>query len=217
MFQFVRKMTPLSLFLFLLFLASCSTVSAPEESGTSSEGSEEPVVKYGVTVKSGPMDEVLLKDYAPEPSLEVPKTYVPKAGFPVIDVHTHVYATNPEELDAWVNTMDRVGIDVTVVLTGATGKRFEELAELYLTRYPDRFQLYCGIDTEEIDDPGYPDRAVAELDRCYEKGARGVGEASDKGWGLDGNADSHRPRGERLHPDDARLAPFWERCAEHSL
>ena len=81
-------------------------------------------------------------------SLVVAETHVPKASVDAVDVHTHVYAKTPEELTEWVKTMDQVGIDVTVVLTGAVGAEFDQLADLYLTRYPERFQLYCGVDVD---------------------------------------------------------------------
>jgi predicted TIM-barrel fold metal-dependent hydrolase/rubredoxin len=56
-----------------------------------------------------------------------------------------------------------------------------------------------------------------ELERCYSMGARGVGELVDKGWGFGSNEDNPLPRQERLHPNDARLDPFWEKCAELEL
>ena len=128
--------------LVLLFF-SCQPPAERTE-GQKSEPSE-PVVKYGVTVKSGPMDSVLVKDYTPSSSLVVPESHVPTARFPVIDVHTHVYARTPEQVEEWVQTMDQVGIETTVILTGAVGQRFDDLVELYLVPYPNRFQLYCGI------------------------------------------------------------------------
>ncbi len=108
--------------------------------------------------------------------------------------------------------MDEAGIEKTVILTGATGARFDALVELYLKRYPTRFQLFCGIDTTDIDKPDYPQRAAAELERCYRKGARGTGELSDKGLGFGGTAGI--PRDKRLHPNDPRLDLFWDKCAE---
>jgi predicted TIM-barrel fold metal-dependent hydrolase len=158
------------------------------------------------------MDTILLKDWAPKTSVVAPETSVPKARYPVIDVHAHVNARTPEEVAAWVKTMDEVGIEMTVVLTGATGAEFDKLADLYLKPYPNRFQLWCGIDTTDFDKPGYPERAAAELARCYKKGARGTGELSDKGWGYGQNTNA--PRDGRLHPDDPRLDLFWNKCAE---
>jgi predicted TIM-barrel fold metal-dependent hydrolase len=68
------------------------------------------------------------------------------------------------------------------------------------------------LERRDFEKPDYPQRAVAELVRCYKQGARGVGELSDKGGGLSRQTDL--PRDRRLHPDDARLDPFWEKCAE---
>jgi predicted TIM-barrel fold metal-dependent hydrolase len=158
------------------------------------------------------MEGISLKDYAPESSLIVPEHHPAKAKYPAIDVHAHVYATTPQEVAEWVRTMDETGVQTTVVLSGATGAQFDHLVELYLKPYPGRFILYCGLDTKDIKAPDYPQRAVAELERCYRKGARGVGEMSEKGSGYARGGPV--PRAERLHPDDPRLAPFWQKCAE---
>ena len=166
----------------------------------------------GVRAAPGPMDAVALKDYAPKPSLIVPETSVPKARYPAVDIHTHVTARTPEEVREWVRTMDEVGIETSVVLTGATGAEFDKLADLYLKPYPTRFQLYCGLERRDIDKPDYPERAALELARCYQRGARGVGEITDKGGGL--TRDTKLPRDKRLHPDDPRMDRFWQKCAE---
>ncbi len=158
----------------------------------------------GVDAAPGPMDAIALKDYAPRSSTVLAETSVPKARYPAIDAHAHVLAKTPEEVRDWVRTMDEVGIERTVVLTGATGAEFDRLVELFP---PNRFQLYCGLDTTNVDQPDYPERAARELARCYQRGARGVGELSDKGRGFGG----------RLHPDDPRLNTFWRKCAELKL
>ena len=119
-------------------------------------------LKFGVKVQPGPMDSILLKDYAPESSLVVPETRVAKARFPVIDVHTHSGQSGvrtPQDVDQWLRTMDEVGIETTVVFTGATGAEFDRQAELF-SRYPKRFQLYCSLDTTGLEDPDYPQRAA---------------------------------------------------------
>ncbi len=59
---------------------------------------QQPTRKSGVQVQPGPMDSVLVKDYAPESSLVVPQTKIDKARFPVIDVHTHTGQANYEAL-----------------------------------------------------------------------------------------------------------------------
>ena len=175
-------------------------------------------VKYGawggpgVSAGPGPMDVILVKDYAPRSLVVTRETFVPKPKYPAIDCHVHVVAKTPEEIADWVKTMDEVGMETSVVLTGATGKSFDDLVELLPKKYPGRFLLYCGLDRTDVDKPDYPKRAVAELERCYNKGARGVGELSDKGWGFTRQTDLDRSK--RLHPDDPRMDPFWDKCAE---
>jgi predicted TIM-barrel fold metal-dependent hydrolase len=166
----------------------------------------------GVDPRPGAMDAIALKDYAPKTSLIVAGNTVSKAKYPAIDVHTHLNAKTPADVREWVRTMDEVGIQTSIILTGATGEQFDKLVDLYLKPFPTRFQLYCGLDTRDMDKPDYPDRAAAELMRCYRKGARGVGELTDKGMGYSRATDL--PREKRLHPDDPRLNAFWDKCAE---
>jgi uncharacterized protein len=79
------------------------------------------------------------------------------------------------------------------------------------SKYPDRFEVWCGFDYSGFDQPGYGPAAVAELERCVKMGARGVGEEGDKGKGANwGKAPG-------LHFDDPRMDPLFEKCAELKL
>lgn len=146
----------------LALLISCGAEQpAPETQAAApaSESESERDVKYGVHVQSGPMDSVLLKDYRPASSLVVPVTEVAKARFPVIDVHTHTSMSGIKtaaDVDAWVKTMDAVGIEKSIVFTGAVGEEFDRQAELYLSRYPERFQVWCLLLVDDIDSADYP-------------------------------------------------------------
>jgi predicted TIM-barrel fold metal-dependent hydrolase len=186
-------------------------MTAIAAAGTASRAHAQAPRQSTALPQAGPMDHVLLKDYRPESSLVVPETRVPKAKFPVIDVHSHVYASTPDEIARWVRMMDEAGVEHTLVLTGQTGENFDRLADIFVKPHPTRFQLYCGIERTNVEAPDYPQRAVAELERCYRKGARGVGEVSDKGSGL--TRGPMLPRDKRLHVDDGRLDPFWSKCA----
>ncbi len=160
---------------------------------------------------------LLLKDYRPRAIHKVPRTTITRARFPIIDMHSHAYARTPEEVAAWVRTMDDLGIEKTIVMTGATGARFDELVELY-GRHPGRFSVWCGFDYRGFDQPGYGPAAVAELERCIRKGAQGVGELSDKGRGLRGGRDDpDRPNAWGMHVDDPRLDPLFAKLAERGL
>lgn len=162
-------------------------------------------------------ERLLLKDYRPRSIHRVPRTTITRARFPIIDMHSHPYARTPQEIEAWVRTMDELGIEKTIVMTGATGARFDELVELY-GRHPGRFSIWCGFDYRGFDEPGYGPAAVAELERCIRKGAEGVGELSDKGRGLRGDDDDKdRPNAWGMHVDDPRLDPLFAKCAERGL
>lgn len=176
-----------------------------------------PQVKYGVPVKAGPMDDLRVKDYTPASSLVVPETHVAKPRYPAIDIHSHSSMNGmktPADVDAWVRRMDEVGVERSVVFTEAVGAAFDRQIELFLKRYPERFQVWCGLDTSNPEAPDYPERAARELERCYRMGARGVGEITDKGWGLQSSEAKALPRAKRLRLDDPRLDKFWQKCAE---
>jgi predicted TIM-barrel fold metal-dependent hydrolase len=155
-------------------------------------------------------DQILLKDYKPVSLHKVPVTTVARARYPAIDMHSHPGAKTPEDVDRWVKVMDEVGVEKTVLLTHAHGAEFDRLVELY-SRHPTRFELWCGFDYSGYGQPGYGPAAVAELERCARKGAKGVGEEGDKGLGMDfGKAPG-------LHFDDPRMAPLLDRCADLGL
>jgi hypothetical protein len=42
-------------------------------------------------------------------------------------MHSHDYAKTPEEVVKWVKTMDDAGIEKTIILSGATGSRFDSI------------------------------------------------------------------------------------------
>ncbi len=148
---------------------------------------------------------ILLKDWRPVSIYNVPRTQVPKARYPAIDMHVHDYAKTDQDIDKWVKILDKVGVQKVQVLSMATGAKFDAIAARY-KKYPDRFQMWCGLDYRGYDQPGFGPAAVAELARCHAAGAVGVGELVDKGQGLYG------ARG--MHPDDPRMDAIWEKCAD---
>jgi predicted TIM-barrel fold metal-dependent hydrolase len=155
-------------------------------------------------------DQLLLKDFRPVSIYAIPVTIPEKAKFPVIDMHSHAYAQSVTELDAWVKTMDQTGIAKTIILTGTAGAKFDSLVNVY-GKYPDRFELWCSFDYTGYDKPGFGPAAMAELERCYKKGAKGVGELGDKG---EGEIYSKPVPAFGMHMDDARMKPLLQKCAE---
>jgi predicted TIM-barrel fold metal-dependent hydrolase len=154
-------------------------------------------------------DKLLLKDYQPHSIFKIPQSHPLKPKYPAIDVHYHV-VRGPDlqpaagSMEERLKVMDEVGIEKTVILTLATGARFDAVRAEY-SRHPDRFELWCGLDYDHLDQPAV---AVAELERCARSGAGGVGEIGDKGKGLGKSG---------VHPDDPRMDAIWEKCADLKL
>ena len=167
-------------------------------------------------------DKLLLKDYRPKSLFKVQKTEITKAKFPVIDVHCHGVRP-PDQMDRWVRMMDAAGVEKTVIFTGANNaEKFTEVRKLY-SKYPGRFDLWCGLDFTGSEEPGYGPDAVKALEACHRAGAVGVGEITDKGMGLGhsvGDGPSWWPAGQKQsarmgpHPDDPRMDVVWEKCAQ---
>ncbi len=155
---------------------------------------------------------LLLKDYRPKSIYKIPVTEVAKAKFPVIDMHSHPYAKTSDQIAEWVRNMDEVGIEKTIILTMATGSEFDKIYREY-AKHGDRFEMWCGLDFTGYNQPGFASSVVKELKRCCQTGARGVGEIHDKGQGLR----SGKSKTVGMHPDDPRMDPLFEACAELQL
>ena len=158
-------------------------------------------------------DDLLLKNYRPKSIYKIPKTDIKKAKFPIIDMHSHAYAKDAAQIDQWVKTMDAVGIEKSIILSHAIGSEFDSIYQAYAGRYPDRFEVWCGFDYKGYEQEGFGPAAVAELERCYKQGAKGVGELGDKGKGLF----YCETKAFGMHIDDPRMDPLLEKCAELNM
>ncbi len=152
---------------------------------------------------------ILLKDYRPRSIYKVPVTQIAKAKYPIIDMHSHPYPKNEAEITTWLKNMDECNVEKTMILTMATGKEFDDIYAQY-SKYPERFEVWCGLDFSQYETPGFPAAAVKELERCRAKGAKGIGEIHDKGQGLR----SGKSSAPGIHPDDPRMDAIWEKAAE---
>jgi hypothetical protein len=126
---------------------------------------------------------ILLKDYRPKSLYKIPITQVPKAKYPIIDMHSHAYAKTREEIADWVKNMDEVGVEKTILLTETSGQDFTDVQRKF-SAYPGRFEIWCGFDYSGYDQPGFGPQAIRSLEKCHQAGTGGVGELHDKGKGL---------------------------------
>ncbi len=146
-------------------------------------------------------------DYRPRSTLVTTTTLVPKAKFPVVDIHSHTGPT-PETIDRLIGEMDAMGLRVLVNLSGGVDPQEIKRKVDYIrsTPHADRFAVFANVNFEGAGGPGWAERAVADLEASVRHGA--VGLKIYKSLGLT----TKKHDGTRLKVDDPVLAPVWEAC-----
>jgi predicted TIM-barrel fold metal-dependent hydrolase len=153
---------------------------------------------------------ILLKDFHPQTALHAAAHEVPRAKFPVIDVHTHTNdargigdRVDPKEM---VARMDRLNVKAVVILTGGWGDDLQKIVDTMVKPHPGRFVVFTQIDWSKIDDPNFSQLMVRQVDDSVAQGARGLKILKELGLGV-------RDKTGKLIPvDDPRLDPVWEEC-----
>src|SRR5688500_18088570 len=150
-------------------------------------------------------------DYRPGATLVVEQHPVPRAKFPVVDIHSHVNPT-PQTIDQLVKEMDALNLRVLVLASNLSGERLRTtLATINASQHKDRFRAMAGIDFNNVG-PGWGAKAVAQLEADIKAGAVGVGEIS-KSFGMT----IRKPDGSRLRIDDPELDPVWDAMGRMGL
>ena len=168
-----------------------------------------------------------LKDFQPRSMLKVPETKVPRAKFPVIDVHTHLgfrasstrgvpqgeavkFRAPASEL---LPVMDQVNLKTMVNLTGGVGTGLEESIRQYQQAHPGRFITFTEPLYAQINEKDYAKLQADHIDRAHAAGAKGVKVLKTLGLYLREQISS----GPLVAVDDRRFDPLWESCAAKSM
>jgi predicted TIM-barrel fold metal-dependent hydrolase len=122
----------------------------------------------------------------------------------VTDAHSHAYLETRAAVADWVALMDRVGVQRTFILSGASGLKLREVSGRYAGAYADRFVMFAGFDEENVEAADYGARLRRRLREDVAAGAAGLGELTDKGMGLVRVGD--RP----YFIDDPRFDALWD-------
>ena len=148
-------------------------------------------------------------EYQPRSTLVVPVHMVPRAKFPVVDIHGHPPALLSEDAINRVGAaMDSLNLQVMVNASGSSGERLAgQIAAVQASRYQDRFVMFTTLNFRDVG-PGSGARIAAQLEADVKAGAVGVGEIG-KGFGLT----ARKADGSRLKLDDPELDPVWEAAA----
>ena len=146
-----------------------------------------------------------ITDYKPRSTLVVPKHEVPRAKFPVVDIHGHPPAFNtPEAVSNVVKLMTPLNIQVMVQTSGASGENLtRSLQSIAASGNKNRVVMFTTVNFRDVA-PGWGAKAAAQLEADIKAGALGVGEIG-KFLGLR----IRKADGTRLKVDDPELDPFW--------
>jgi len=194
-----------------VFLAASPRAGRAQDKNPPQSATPQQDIKYSQDPDAAKKMTLLLKDFDPKSMLHANVHEVPRAKFPVIDVHNHVNdpgGIHGEEIPAAevVRRMDAANVEKIVILTGMWGDKLQSVLDKMVKPYPDRFIVFAQYDWSKIDDPNFSAEMVAQLDDAVRRGARGLKVLKDLGLGV-------RDRtGKLIAIDDPRLDPVWEEC-----
>ncbi len=153
-----------------------------------------------------------IRDYHPKSQLVTPQHPVPRAKYPVIDVHSHQPTPiSNDEFGRVVKGMDANNLRLLVNLSGSWGERLHRgLDAIKKSPYADRMVLFANVDFSHVG-PGSGAQLAKTLDADLAAGAVGLKVFKDLGM-FDRKAD-----GSRLKVDDPELDPIWETCARRNV
>lgn len=162
--------------------------------------------------QQGPKPVMTIEEFSPKSLLVVPEHIVTRAKFPFVDVHGHQNSLGGEKLDQLVKDMDDLNMAVMVNLSGRYGDALKQNIERQRTgKNKDRFVIFANIDFTGVDEPGYADRAAAQLETDIKAGAQGLKIFKNFGMDLKDKA------GNRIKTDDPRFDKVFDVCAKYKV
>jgi len=143
----------------------------------------------------------------------VPQHPVPRARFPVIDIHGHPPPlTGPDAVNTVGDSMSPLNLQVMVNANGTSGERLtQSLQAIRQSRYKDRMVMFTTLDLRSVG-PGSGAIIAKQLEADIKAGALGVGEIM-KSFGLT----NRKTDGSRLKLDDPELDVVWEKAADLNI
>ena len=147
-----------------------------------------------------------VEDYTPRSTLVVDANPVPRARFPVVDVHSHHWpGFSAGRVDELAGEMDALNLAVLVNLSGGSGATLERCVDTVAeSRHPSRMVCFANLNFRGGVGPGFGERAAAQLERDVAAGA--VGLKFFKNFGIDVRDRS----GARVPVDHPELDPVFE-------
>jgi predicted TIM-barrel fold metal-dependent hydrolase len=161
------------------------------------------------------------EEYDPPSTLVVPQHIVTRAKYPFIDVHSHQWRMDTQNLDSLVAEMDSLNMAVMVNLSGrgdydpSTRSIVDEigflnrsLANIRKSHHSDRLIVFTNIRFDGFGEHGWAEQTITQLEEDVKMGAKGLKVYKDLGFDVKDHT------GHRVPVDDPRLDPVWEKCGE---
>jgi predicted TIM-barrel fold metal-dependent hydrolase len=146
----------------------------------------------------------------PKALMKFPRTPITRAKFPAVDFHLHGRALQTAtDYQKMVALMDQTGIAVICNMDGGYGKSFDQNVNVG-DAFKGRVLQFARLNYEGINEPGWSEKATAELERCFRAGAHGLKIAKELGLTYK-NTD-----GSYIQADDKRFDSIWELCARYN-
>lgn len=150
-----------------------------------------------------------IRDYKPRSTLVVPQHPVPRAKFPVIDIHSHQPSPiSAAQFEMLVRSMDPLNLRLLVNASGESGEPLRRaVAAIRNSPHRERMVMFADVDFRNVG-PGFGRRAAEQLEADVKAGALGLGEIS-----KEAGMSYKKTDGTRLRIDDPELDPIWDMAA----
>jgi predicted TIM-barrel fold metal-dependent hydrolase len=150
-------------------------------------------------------------DYRPRSTVVAKATHVPRAKFPIADVHTH-RTSRVDGIAERIKQMDELNLRVLVDLSGGSAAEVKTKVDaLQATPHKDRFRVFANVEWEGAGAPGWEQKVLTDLRQAVGNGA--IGLKVFKELGL-----RHKKAdGTRLAIDDPALDPVWALAGELNI
>ena len=151
-------------------------------------------------------------DYRPRSTLVVAEHMVPRAKYPVIDIHSHL-GVSELNLEQTIKEMDALNLQILVNLSGGSQPDQVKGRVDFIkgSKYANRFAVFANVNWNQPDAPGWAAKAVADLEGAVKNGA--IGLKISKGLGLQ----NVKTDGSLVKVNDPLLKPIWEACARLNI
>ena len=151
-------------------------------------------------------------DYRPRSTLVAAEHLVPRARYPVIDIHSHT-GPSPDTIERLIGEMDAMGLRVLVNLSGGSDPAAVKQKVDFIrgSKYSGRFAVFANVQWDGAGGDGWGEKAVADLEAAVRNGAIGLKIAKNLGLRA------KKADGSRLKVDDPALKPVWDACARLNI